>query len=132
VVRQQETLPIVAVPLGRARPTPASDAAISPGPRLFGDHATVKRPLLLIIVFGFFLIVVGVTAVMLAATASSRLSVELMNATVTSDAATVRGFANAHLLATDLTAERLDPDASWNRPRRGPPRTGRIADDRIH
>jgi diguanylate cyclase (GGDEF)-like protein len=79
-----------------------------PRSRLFGEPAAVKRPLLLMIVFGFFLIIVGVTAVMVAATASSRLSAELMNATVTGDAATVRGFANAHLLPTDLTGEHLD------------------------
>jgi diguanylate cyclase (GGDEF)-like protein len=109
MVRQQDTLPIVVVPLGQARPARASNAAIGPRLGLFGQTATVKRPLLLMIVLGFFLIVVGVTAVMLAATASSRLSVELMNATVTGDAATVRGFANAHLLPADLTGERLDP-----------------------
>ena len=97
------------MPLGQPRSTRALDSTIGPQSRLFGERATVKRPVLLIIVFGFFLIVVGVTAVMLAATASSRLSVELMNATVSSDAATVRGFANAHLLPADLTAGRLDP-----------------------
>jgi diguanylate cyclase (GGDEF)-like protein len=100
---------MAAVQLGQPRPTPASDAAIGPRLKLFGEQKTVKGPLLLLIVFGFFLVVVGATAVMLAATASSRLSSELMNATVTGDAATVRGFANAHLLPTDLSAERLAP-----------------------
>jgi len=108
-VRQPDTLPIVGAPIGQARTTGASNALDRPRRGLFGERATIKRPLLLMIVFGFFLIVVGVTAVTLAATASSRLSVELVNATVSSDAATVRGFANAHLLPTDLTAGPLDP-----------------------
>jgi len=59
------------------------------------------------IVFGFFLVLVGVTAVTVAATASSRLSAELLNASVTSDAATVRGFANAYLQPSDLAVGQL-------------------------
>src|ERR1044072_8586345 len=100
---------MAAVQLGQPRPTRASDAAIGPRLKLFGEQTTVKGPLLLLMVLGFFLVVVGATAVMLAATASSRLSSELMNATVTGDAATVRGFANAHLLPTDPTTPRIDP-----------------------
>jgi diguanylate cyclase (GGDEF)-like protein/putative nucleotidyltransferase with HDIG domain len=62
------------------------------------------------IVFGFFLVLVGVTAITVAATASSRLSAELLNASVSSDAATVRGFANAYLLPSDLAVGRLGPE----------------------
>ena len=65
--------------------------------------------MLLMLVFGFFLVLVGVTAVTLAATASSRLSAELLGASVAGDAATVRGFANAHLLPSDLAPRDLDP-----------------------
>jgi diguanylate cyclase (GGDEF)-like protein/putative nucleotidyltransferase with HDIG domain len=110
-VREHSGVPLLARALGRlSAATPAGAVTTSAPARLFGDRADVRGPALLMIVFGFFLVLVGVTAVMVAATASSRLSAELLNASVSSDAATVRGFANAHLVPSDLAGGQLGPE----------------------
>jgi diguanylate cyclase (GGDEF)-like protein len=100
----------IARALGRRAATPPRAVTAASPARLFGDRANVRGPALLMIVFGFFLVLVGVTAVTVAATAASRLSAELLNASVTSDAATVRGFANAYLLPSDLAVGQLGPE----------------------
>jgi diguanylate cyclase (GGDEF)-like protein len=70
---------------------------------LFGTpFRSLRRPILLIVVFGFFLMIVGLTALSQAIIVSSRSSQTMLNAIVGSDAATVRGFANAHLIPADL------------------------------
>jgi diguanylate cyclase (GGDEF)-like protein len=57
----------------------------------------------MIVVFGFFLMIVGVTALSQAIIVSSQSSQTMLTAVVGSDAATVRGFANAYLVPSDLT-----------------------------
>ena len=63
---------------------------------------SLRRPVLLIVVFGFFLMIVGLTALSQAIIVSSQSSQTMLNAIVGSDAATVRGFANAYLVPADL------------------------------
>jgi diguanylate cyclase (GGDEF)-like protein len=53
-------------------------------------------------VFGFFLMIVGLTALSQAIIVSSQSSQTMLTAVVGSDAATVRGFANAYLVPADL------------------------------
>jgi diguanylate cyclase (GGDEF)-like protein len=70
---------------------------------LFGTpFRSLRRPVLLIVVFGFFLMILGLTALSQAIIVSSQSSETLLNAVVGSDAATVRGFANANLVPADL------------------------------
>ncbi|MEO8436887.1 MAG: diguanylate cyclase [Chloroflexota bacterium] len=61
-----------------------------------------RRPILLIVVFGFFLMIVGLTALSQAVIVSTQSSQTMLSAVVGSDAATVRGFANAYLVPADL------------------------------
>ena len=63
---------------------------------------SLRRPILLIVVFGFFLMIVGLTALSQAIIVSTQSSQTMLNAIVGSDAATVRGFANAYLVPADL------------------------------
>jgi diguanylate cyclase (GGDEF)-like protein len=77
---------------------------------LFGTpFRSLRRPILLIVVFGFFLMIVGLTALSQAIIVSSRSSQTMLSAIVGSDAATVRGFANAHLIPADLGPGGLSP-----------------------
>jgi diguanylate cyclase (GGDEF)-like protein len=75
---------------------------------VFGTRARPPRPLLLIIVYGIFLVIVGVTAAAQTAIVSLHLSTAALNATVSSDAATVRAFVTG-LEAGDLTDD-MAPD----------------------
>ena len=70
---------------------------------MFGTpFRSLRRPVLLIVVFGFFLMIVGLTALSQAIIVSSQSSQTMLTAVVGSDAATVRGFANAYLVPADL------------------------------
>ena len=60
------------------------------------------RPVLLLVVYGVFLVVVGVTATLQTGLLSLHFSTAAMNATVAADAAIVRTFANGELVASDL------------------------------
>ena len=82
----------------------------TPETALFGTPLrSLRRPVLLIVVFGFFLMIVGVTALSQAIIVSSQSSQTMLNAVVGSDAATVRGFANAYLVPDDLGPGGLSP-----------------------
>ena len=61
-----------------------------------------RRPVLLIVVFGFLLMIVGLTALSQAIVVSTQSSQTLLGAIVGSDAATVRGFVNGYLQPADL------------------------------
>ena len=92
---------------------------------MFGTpFRSLRRPILLIVVFGFFLMIVGLTALSQAIIVSTQSSQTMLNAIVGSDAATVRGFANAYLVPADLATRRSVRD-----PRRRPPGSGQ--DDRL-
>jgi diguanylate cyclase (GGDEF)-like protein len=70
---------------------------------MFGTRARPPRPVLFLIVFGIFLVIVGVTATAQTIIVSLHFSTAALNATVGSDAATVRTFANGTLVPSDLT-----------------------------
>ena len=82
---------------GRVRSGPHPESALFGKPR-----QSLRRPILLIVVFGFFLMIVGVTALSQAIIVSSQSSQTMLTAVVGADAATVRGFANAYLVPADL------------------------------
>ncbi len=70
---------------------------------MFGaPFRSLRRPVLLIVVFGFFLMIVGLTALSQAIVVSTQSSQTMLSAIVGSDAATVRGFVNGYLLPADL------------------------------
>src|SRR5712671_2624400 len=62
-----------------------------------GSHPRIRRPVLLLLVFGAFLALVGITATAQAAMVSAHFSAATLNDVVGSDAATIRTFVNAHL-----------------------------------
>ena len=57
----------------------------------------IRRPVLLLLVYGAFLALVGITATAQAAMVSAHFSAATLNDIVGSDAATIRAFVNAHL-----------------------------------
>ena len=71
--------------------------------RLAGGRA--RRPALLVLVFGFVLVLVGVTASALVAIASAHLSSSTLTGVVTRDASLVELFINGNLRASDLDAD---------------------------
>jgi len=85
---------------------------------VFGTRAKLPRPVLLIIVYGLFLVIVGVTATAQTMLVSLHFSTAALEATVGSDAATIRTFANGFLQPSDLgaaTPTRVDQiDAALN------------------
>ena len=62
------------------------------------------RPVLLLVVYGVFLVVVGVTATVQTALVSLHFTTAAINTAVAGDAAIVRAFVNDGLAASDLTA----------------------------
>ena len=68
----------------------------------FGARARVPRPVLLILVYGIFLVIVGLTAVAQTAMVSADLSATTLNTTVGADAALVRLFVTGNLSPDDL------------------------------
>src|ERR671919_3005315 len=63
-----------------------------------------RRPMLLLLVFGVFLVLVGVTGTALAAVTSSHLTTATVNASVERDASLIELFVNGNLRADDLDA----------------------------
>ena len=70
---------------------------------MFGSRVRLPRPVLLIIVYGIFLVIVGITAMSQAIMVSVQFSSATLEAAVGSDAATIRTFANGFLEPADLT-----------------------------
>jgi diguanylate cyclase (GGDEF)-like protein/putative nucleotidyltransferase with HDIG domain len=64
---------------------------------VFGSRPQVRRPVLLILVYGVFLALVGITASAQAVLVSAHFRVATLNDTVGSDSATVRAFVNAYV-----------------------------------
>jgi diguanylate cyclase (GGDEF)-like protein len=71
---------------------------------MFGSGSRRPRPrsLLLVLVFGAFLVIIGITASAQAALVSTHVATSTMNAVVASDAATVRAVLNDTLQVRDL------------------------------
>lgn len=69
---------------------------------MFGSEVRIRRPILLVVVYGAFIALVGITATAQAAMVSSHYSTSTLNALVGSDSATVRSFVNAYVSADHL------------------------------
>ena len=69
---------------------------------MFGSRPKPSRPVLLLIVYGLFLVVVGVTATAQTAMVSLHFATASLRTTVQSDAATIRVFVNGFLRPSDL------------------------------
>jgi diguanylate cyclase (GGDEF)-like protein len=74
---------------------------------MFGSQPRTRRPLLLLLVFGVFLVIIGITASAQAAMISLHFSAGTLNTVAASDSATVRAVLNDSLQLGDL-----DPAAS--------------------
>jgi len=64
---------------------------------VFGSEPRIRRPVLLIIVFGAFLALAGITATTQAGIVSAHLTAATLSGVVGSDAATTRAFVNAYV-----------------------------------
>ena len=76
---------------------------------MFGSRVHPPRPILLLLVFGAFLAIIGITAAAQSVLVGAHFSTSTLNAIVGSDAATTRAFVNAYvqpLMSNYL--ERLD------------------------
>jgi diguanylate cyclase (GGDEF)-like protein len=70
---------------------------------VFGSPPRPARPIVLLIVYGLFLAVAGITTTALTVLVSAHFSTAALNQVVGNDAATVRTFANLNLLESDLS-----------------------------
>jgi diguanylate cyclase (GGDEF)-like protein len=89
--------------------TPAESAASTAQPPPAGERATrarahTVRPMLLLVVYGMFLVVVGVTASAQAILVSAHFSAAALNTTIASDGSIIRAFADSGLTTADLEA----------------------------
>jgi len=71
---------------------------------MFGSQPRARRPLLLLLVFGAFLAIIGITATAQAILVSLHFSTGTLNTIVASDSATVRAVLNQTLQLRDLDA----------------------------
>ena len=69
---------------------------------MFGSQPRTRRPLLLMLVFGAFLVIIGITASAQALMVSLHFSTGTLNTVVASDSATVRAVLNDSLQLRDL------------------------------
>ena len=76
---------------------------------MFGTPHRVPRPILLILVYGIFLVIVGLTAVAQTVLVSADFSATTLNSTVGADAAMVRLFVSSSLSPDDLGPAGLTP-----------------------
>lgn len=74
---------------------------------MVGAPRRVRRPVLLLLVFGMFLVIVGITATAQTVIVTANVSSATLNAVIQSDAATIRTFANLDLEAGDLNPSAL-------------------------
>jgi diguanylate cyclase (GGDEF)-like protein/putative nucleotidyltransferase with HDIG domain len=68
-----------------------------------------RRPVVLLLVYGIFLVLIGVTAAALTTLVSQHFTTSILNSIVGNDAATVRTYVNGNMTAADLTDA---PDAT--------------------
>lgn len=84
-------------------PLMTAPALVTAQPFVFGARRRPPKPTLLMIVFGMLLVIVGVTATAQTVLVSMHISTASLNATLGSDAATVRTFMNGFVAPDDLT-----------------------------
>jgi diguanylate cyclase (GGDEF)-like protein len=73
-------------------------------PRMFGSPARVPRPVLFVLVYGIFLVIVGVTATAQTTMVSANFTASTMQSVVGTDAALVRSVVNVYVQRGDLDA----------------------------
>ena len=71
---------------------------------MFGSQVRPSRPLLLVVVFGAFLAIIGMTATAQSVLVGAHFSTSTLNDVVGSDAATTRAVVNAYVQPADLQA----------------------------
>ena len=76
---------------------------------MFGTRPKLSRPTLLILVFGAFIALVGITATAQAVMVGAHFSAATLNDVVSSDAATTRAFVNAYVRPADLASAPARP-----------------------
>ena len=72
---------------------------------MFGSLPRIRRPILLVLVYGVFVALIGITATAQAIMVSAHFSAATLNNVVGSDATTIRTFLNDHLDARYLAAD---------------------------
>jgi diguanylate cyclase (GGDEF)-like protein len=72
---------------------------------LFGSQPRIRRPMLLVLVYGVFIALIGITASAQAVMVSAHFSAATLNDVVGSDATTIRTFVNDHLDARFLEGD---------------------------
>jgi len=77
---------------------------------VFGTPRRVPRPVLLILVYGIFMVIVGLTAVAQTILVSTDFSTTTLNSTVGADAAMVRLFVSSNLSPADLEPAGVAPE----------------------
>ncbi len=87
-------------------------STVNPGvaSRPFGMSAHVRRPVVLMLVFGIFLMIVGVTATAQAAMVSAHFSTNTLSSIVSTDTALVRAFVGSFVSPDDFAAGTLPGD----------------------
>lgn len=76
---------------------------------MFGSRQRTPRPVLLLLVYGIFLVIVGITATSQVVLVSAHFSSSTLESVVSTDAALVRSFANSNLMPADLDPATLSP-----------------------
>jgi diguanylate cyclase (GGDEF)-like protein len=72
---------------------------------VFGSVARIPRPVLFVLVYGIFIVIVGVTATAQTVMVSANFTQSTMRSVVGTDAALVRSVVNAYLVPGDLSAD---------------------------
>ena len=85
---------------GTVAPPPRAERRCVPA--VFGSEFRARRPILLLLVYGAFLVIIGITAAAQAVMVSSSFTSTTLGAVVNSDAATIRVFADSTLTEADL------------------------------
>ena len=74
---------------------------------MFGARAHIRRPVLLFLVYGIFLMVVGVTATAQAVMVSAHFSTNTLSSIVGTDTTVVRAFVRSFVSPDDFTSGTL-------------------------
>ncbi len=82
---------------------------------MFGSQARPPRPVLLLLVYGAFLAIVGVTATAQSALVGAHFSTATLTDLVNSDATTIRAFVSTELRPSDLSAGTAPTDTDLDR-----------------
>ena len=77
---------------------------------VFGSAARVPRPVLFVLVYGIFLVIVGVTATAQTMLVSSNFSTSTLSSVVGTDAALIRSVVNTYVSPDDTRCRRSDRD----------------------